>query len=87
MKQQSGFRGGWLLFPLLLIVLALVFMPGRKQNELSYQQFKQVLESGDVGSLNEDAGVAVFGVDRNKSKLIHLAVSSLYSSGQLSDRI
>jgi len=50
-KQQSGFRGGWLLFPLLLIVLALVFMPGRKQNELSYQQFKQVLESGDVGSL------------------------------------
>ena len=49
MKQQSGFRGGWLLFPLLLIVLALVFMPGRKQNELSYQQFKQVLESGDVG--------------------------------------
>ena len=26
-------------------------MPGRKQNELSYQQFKQVLESGDVGSL------------------------------------
>lgn len=33
------------------IVLALVFMPGRKQNELSYQQFKQVLESGDVGSL------------------------------------
>ena len=40
-----------LLFPLLLIVLALVFMPGRKQNELSYQQFKQVLESGDVGSL------------------------------------
>ena len=51
MKQQSSFRGGWLLFPLLLIVLALVFMPGRKQNELSYQQFKQVLESGDVGSL------------------------------------
>ena len=51
MKQQNGFRGGWLLFPLLLIVLALVFMPGRKQNELSYQQFKQVLESGDVGSL------------------------------------
>ena len=51
MKQQTGFRGGWLLFPLLLIVLALVFMPGRKQNELSYQQFKQVLESGDVGSL------------------------------------
>ncbi|MEQ2563503.1 ATP-dependent zinc metalloprotease FtsH [Ventrimonas sp. CLA-AP-H27] len=51
MKQQSGFRGGWLLFPLLLIVLALAFMPGRKQNELSYQQFKQVLESGDVGSL------------------------------------
>ena len=51
MKQQSGFRGGWLLFPLLLIVLALVFMPGRKQNELSYQQFRQVLESGDVGSL------------------------------------
>ena len=51
MKQQSGFRGGWLLFPLLLIVLPLVFMPGRKQNELSYQQFKQVLESGDVGSL------------------------------------
>jgi len=50
-KQQNGFRGGWLLFPLLLIVLALVFMPGRKQNELSYQQFKQVLESGDVGSL------------------------------------
>ena len=44
MKQQSGFRGGWLLFPLLLIVLALAFMP-------SYQQFKQVLESGDVGSL------------------------------------
>ena len=42
---------------------------------------------GDVGSLNKDAGVAVFGVDRNKSKLIHLAVSSLYSSGQLSDRI
>ena len=33
MKQQSGFRGSWLLFPLLLIVLALVFMPGRKQNE------------------------------------------------------
>ena len=51
MKQQNGFRGGWLLFPLRLIVLALVFMPGRKQNELSYQQFKQVLESGDVGSL------------------------------------
>ena len=51
MKQQSGFRGGCLLFPLLLIVLALAFMPGRKQNELSYQQFKQVLESGDVGSL------------------------------------
>ena len=51
MKQQSGFRGGWLLLPLLLIVLALAFMPGRKQNELSYQQFKQVLESGDVGSL------------------------------------
>ena len=51
MKQQNGFRGGWLLFPLLLIVLALVFMPGRKQNELSYQQFKQVLETGDVGSL------------------------------------
>ena len=51
MKQQSGFRGGWLLFPLLLIVLALAFMPGRKQNELSYQQFKQVMESGDVGSL------------------------------------
>ena len=51
MKQQRGFRGGWLLFPLLLIVLALAFMPGRKQNELSYQQFKQVLESGDVGSL------------------------------------
>ena len=51
MKQQSSFRGGWLLFPLLLIVLALAFMPGRKQNELSYQQFKQVLESGDVGSL------------------------------------
>ena len=51
MKQQNGFRGGWLLFPLLLIVLALVFMPGRKQNELSYQQFKQVMESGDVGSL------------------------------------
>ena len=51
MKQQNGFRGGGLLFPLLLIVLALVFMPGRKQNELSYQQFKQVLESGDVGSL------------------------------------
>ena len=51
MKQQNGFRGGWLLFPLLLIVLALVFMPGRKQNELSFQQFKQVLESGDVGSL------------------------------------
>ena len=51
MKQQSGFRGGWLLFPLLLIVLALAFMPGRKQNELSYQQFKQVLGSGDVGSL------------------------------------
>ena len=51
MKQQSGFRGGWLLFPLLLIVLALAFMPGRKQNELSYQQFKQVLESGNVGSL------------------------------------
>ena len=51
MKQQNGFRGGWLLFPLLLIVLALVFMPGRKQNELSYQQFKQVLESGDVSSL------------------------------------
>ena len=51
MKQQSGFRGSWLLFPLLLIVLALAFMPGRKQNELSYQQFKQVLESGDVGSL------------------------------------
>ena len=51
MKQQSGFRGGWLLFPLLLIVLALAFMPGRKQNELSYQQFKQVLESGDIGSL------------------------------------
>ena len=51
MKQQSGFRGGRLLFPLLLIVLALAFMPGRKQNELSYQQFKQVLESGDVGSL------------------------------------
>jgi len=50
-KQQSGFRGGWLLLPLLLIVLALAFMPGRKQNELSYQQFKQVLESGDVGSL------------------------------------
>ena len=51
MKQQSGVRGGWLLLPLLLIVLALAFMPGRKQNELSYQQFKQVLESGDVGSL------------------------------------
>lgn len=51
MKQQSCFRGSWLLFPLLLIVLALAFMPGRKQNELSYQQFKQVLESGDVGSL------------------------------------
>ncbi len=51
MKQQSGFRGSWLLFPLLLIVLALAFMPGRKQNELSYQQFKQVLENGDVGSL------------------------------------
>ena len=51
MKQQNGFRGGWLLFPLLLIVLALAFMPGRKQNELSYQQFKQVLENGDVGSL------------------------------------
>jgi len=50
-KQQSGFRGSWLLFPLLLIVLALAFMPGRKQNELSYQQFKQVLENGDVGSL------------------------------------
>jgi len=50
-KQQSGFRSGWLLLPLLLIVLALAFMPGRKQNELSYQQFKQVLESGDVGSL------------------------------------
>ena len=51
MKQQNGFRGSWLLFPLLLIVLALAFMPGRKQNELSYQQFKQVLENGDVGSL------------------------------------
>ena len=51
MKQQSGFRGSWLLFPLLLVVLALAFMPGRKQNELSYQQFKQVLENGDVGSL------------------------------------
>ena len=51
MKQQSSFRGSWLLFPLLLIVLALAFMPGRKQNELSYQQFKQVLENGDVGSL------------------------------------
>ncbi len=51
MKQQSGFRGSWLFFPLLLIVLALAFMPGRKQNELSYQQFKQVLESGDVSSL------------------------------------
>ena len=51
MKQQSGFRGSWRLFPPLLIVLALAFMPGRKQNELSYQQFKQVLENGDVGSL------------------------------------
>lgn len=51
MKQQSSFRGSWLLFPLLLIVLALAFMPGRKQNELSYQQFKQVLESGNVSSL------------------------------------
>ena len=51
MKQQSSFRGSWLLFPLLLIVLALAFMPGRKQNELSYQQFKQILESGNVSSL------------------------------------
>ncbi len=45
-ETAKWFRGGWLLLPLLLIVLALAFMPGRKQNELSYQQFKQVLESG-----------------------------------------
>ena len=51
MKQQSGFRGSWLIFPLLLIVLAMIFMPDRKQNELSYQQFCQVLENGDVTSL------------------------------------
>ena len=51
MKQQSGFRGGWMLFLLLLIVLALAFMPGKKQNELSYQQFKMALESGNVEAL------------------------------------
>ncbi len=51
MKQQSGFRGGWMLFLLLLIVLALAFMPGKKQSELSYQQFKIALESGNVEDL------------------------------------
>lgn len=50
-ETAKWFSGRLALFPLLLIVLALAFMPGRKQNELSYQQFKQVLESGDVGSL------------------------------------
>ena len=52
MKQQSGFRGSWLLFPLLLIVLALAFMPGRKQNELSYQQFNRYwkMEMSEVWS-------------------------------------
>ena len=40
MSETAKWFSGWL-----------VFMPGRKQNELSYQQFKQVLESGDVGSL------------------------------------
>ena len=41
----------------------------------------------DVNALNKYAGVAVFGIDRDKSKFVHLAVSSLYSSGQLSDRM
>ena len=40
-----------MLFLLLLIVLALAFMPGKKQNELSYQQFKMALESGNVEAL------------------------------------
>ncbi len=40
-----------MLFLLLLIVLALAFMPGKKQNELSYQQFKVALESGNVEDL------------------------------------
>ena len=54
MKQQSGFRGSWLLFPLLLILLVVYFSQGmqsHRQNELSYQQFEQMLESGDVGTL------------------------------------
>lgn len=51
MKQQSGFRGGWMLFLLLLIVIALAFMPGKKQNELSYQQFRVALESGNAQDL------------------------------------
>ena len=54
MKQQSGFRGSWLLFPLLLILLVVYFTQGmqsHRQNELSYQQFEQMLESGDVGTL------------------------------------
>lgn len=54
MKQQNGFRGSWLLFPLLLIVLIVYFMQGMqssRQNELSYQQFEQLIDSGDVSSL------------------------------------
>ncbi len=51
MKQQSVFRGSWMLCVLLLIVIALAFMPGKKQNELSYQQFRLALESGNAQSL------------------------------------
>ena len=53
MKQQSLFKGNWFLLIMLagLIIFALMSLSGRDYEEISSQEFYEVLESGEVGGV------------------------------------
>ena len=53
MKQQSLFRGNWFLLVMLagLIIFALMSLSGRDYEEISSQEFYEVLESGQIDNV------------------------------------
>ena len=90
MKQQTYFRSSWLLILLLFGMFAwMLYTSGGRQNELSSQQFQEVLEQNEIMAAeikqNEQAPTGVIRMMLNDGNYYEVNVPDVRSAQELLD--
>ena len=90
MKQQTYFRSSWLFILLLFGMFAwMLYTSGGRQNELSSQQFQEVLEQNEIMAAeikqNEQAPTGVIRMMLNDGNYYEVNVPDVRSAQELLD--